>query len=132
MASESVAGPLPPGLARAVTGAGAVTPVVRVSGRFIQDLSARPGDPRAFVTVGGYVAAVRRQLLAEIDAFEEVLADREVLATFPFLISDMRNAVARAGIHGADGKHVPSGTSGAALADLIGDRDEIYICVDDH
>ena len=48
------------------------------------------------------------------------------------LPSDMRNAVARAGIHGADGKHVPSGTSGAALADLIGDGDEIYICVDDH
>ena len=125
------AGEAPPGLTRTVTGGGAEFPIVKISGRFVQDLAARPGDPRAYVSAGDFVARVRELFLSEISVLEEALAEKEVLGKFPFLISDMRAAVAQANLHGEDGKHVSPETSGAELADFIGAAEVVYVCVDD-
>jgi len=132
MASESPpdAPRAPPDLVRVVTGSGAETPVVRISGRFVQDLSARPGDPRTFATAGAFIAEVRRQFRAKVRALEGALIEKGVFAGFPYLISDMLDAIARARLHDADGDHLPPETSGAVLADLIGQVDVLYVCVD--
>jgi hypothetical protein len=122
----------PADLTRVVTGSGAVTPVVKISGRFVQDLAVRPGDPRGFATVGDFVARIRELVLAEIDRLGEAMREKGLLAAFPFLIQDMREAAARTGIHGADGKHLAADVPAAALADLLGDVPVLYICVDDH
>ena len=115
-----------------MTGSGAVIPVVKVSGQFVQDLAVRPGDPRTFATVGDFVAEVRRLLLVKVEAFAAALVEKDVPAEFPFLVSDMRTAVARASLRDADGDHMPLDTPGADLADLLGDREAIYVCVEEH